>query len=323
LLARFTGNGIPEMRVLIAYDGSASADAALRDIHRAGLPRDAEALILTIAERWLPEPISNLRESISGAGTAPALEIDEDVREARQLALEAKSTIESYFTNWSVRVLVAAGSPATEILKAANDWMCNIIVVGCLGRSAADGFFLGSVSETVVHDARCSVRVCRGTAWKDGCPVRLLICVDGSPLSDRSVDEAARRVWPIGSQVRLLAVRDSPGLSQPRKSGENSMTDEWVRRIVNSAEQKLRSVGLEVSSRIEQGDPKRLIVAHAGEWGADCIMLGGASPSTRSPGLGEVATAVVARATCSVEVIRSNQMGDRESMNSTVGNSPL
>lgn len=31
------------MRVLIAYDGSAHADAALGDLRRAGLPREAEA----------------------------------------------------------------------------------------------------------------------------------------------------------------------------------------------------------------------------------------------------------------------------------------
>jgi hypothetical protein len=46
------------MKVLIAYDGSNGADAALEDLPRAGLPRVAEALILSVAEVFLPPPSS-------------------------------------------------------------------------------------------------------------------------------------------------------------------------------------------------------------------------------------------------------------------------
>ena len=38
------------MRVLIAYDGSAHADAALDDLRRAGLPREAEAQLVSVAD---------------------------------------------------------------------------------------------------------------------------------------------------------------------------------------------------------------------------------------------------------------------------------
>jgi very-short-patch-repair endonuclease len=38
------------MRVLITYDGSAHADAALADLRRAGLPREAEALLVSVAD---------------------------------------------------------------------------------------------------------------------------------------------------------------------------------------------------------------------------------------------------------------------------------
>ncbi len=42
-----------KMRLLIGYDGSKFANAALDDLSRAGLPRDAEAIILTVSELWL------------------------------------------------------------------------------------------------------------------------------------------------------------------------------------------------------------------------------------------------------------------------------
>ena len=36
------------MKILLGYDGSESADAALHDLKRAGLPDEAEALIVSV-----------------------------------------------------------------------------------------------------------------------------------------------------------------------------------------------------------------------------------------------------------------------------------
>jgi hypothetical protein len=37
------------MKILIAYDGSLCAEAALDDLRKAGLPQDAEALVISVA----------------------------------------------------------------------------------------------------------------------------------------------------------------------------------------------------------------------------------------------------------------------------------
>ena len=44
------------MKVLIAYDGSESADTAIDGLRRAGVPREADALVASVAEVWLPAP---------------------------------------------------------------------------------------------------------------------------------------------------------------------------------------------------------------------------------------------------------------------------
>ena len=62
------------MKILIGYDGSECADAALDDLMRAGLPEVAEAQILTVAEVWLPPPPPT---------------IDEVVQQARQVKVPA------------------------------------------------------------------------------------------------------------------------------------------------------------------------------------------------------------------------------------------
>jgi hypothetical protein len=44
------------MKILMGYDGSECAGDALKDLQRAGLPRAAEALVTSVAEKWLPPP---------------------------------------------------------------------------------------------------------------------------------------------------------------------------------------------------------------------------------------------------------------------------
>lgn len=72
------------MNVMIAYDGSDCASAALNDLHRAGLPREANALVISVAERWLPGPIVTVQAGELGTATGVVLapEMAADVKEA-------------------------------------------------------------------------------------------------------------------------------------------------------------------------------------------------------------------------------------------------
>ena len=58
------------MKLLIAYDGSDSADSALDDLTHAGLPATGEALVMTIAEVWLPPPPPSAAEVVELAAQA-------------------------------------------------------------------------------------------------------------------------------------------------------------------------------------------------------------------------------------------------------------
>ena len=44
------------MKILIGYDGSECADAALDDLAQAGLAGSGEVHILSVADVWLPPP---------------------------------------------------------------------------------------------------------------------------------------------------------------------------------------------------------------------------------------------------------------------------
>jgi nucleotide-binding universal stress UspA family protein len=313
------------MKVLIAYDGSDCAVAALNDLRRAGLPREAQATIITVSEVWLPPPSSY--EIVAAATVSPGINNlkpvliqsasrAEPVTEARSLALEAKRCLQTSFPAWEIRAEEASGSPAREILEKADHLQPDLITVGSQGRSGLARFVLGSVSHKVVNEAHCSVRVARGTVWKDGAPVRMLLGLDGSPASEAAVETVATRVWPLASEARIVTVVDPLKPAIPNHlvppiakwiSGERHDKPTWVAEFVEAAAKKLRAAELIVSTKIEEGDPKRLLIADAEEWGAECIFIGAScahSPFEKFL-LGSVATAVVVRAHCSVEVVRA------------------
>ena len=316
-----------QMKILVGYDGSSSAEAALDDLGRAGLARNAEAVILTVSERWLPawppqevvessEASSSTREVTKSKSRHVAATAVAPASEASALALQAKARLQTRFPDWVLKVEEAAGSPSHEILKKADELKPNLIVVGCQGRSALGAFLLGSVSQKVVNEASCPVRVSRGTAWKNGSPVRILIGLDGTAGSELAVAAVASRVWPTSSAVRLVTALDPAGTGisgnelggrKKNSSETRSMNREVVEKFMKDAARKLRATQLSVSTRIEEGDPKRVLTADAEEWGADSIFLGASSRHNFVERylLGSVATAVVARAHCSVEVVRS------------------
>ncbi len=66
-----------------------------------------------------------------------------------------------------VAFLVWEGEPAESIVDAARSESVDFVVVGSHGRGTVGRFFLGSVSDHVVHNAPCPVVVVRARASAD------------------------------------------------------------------------------------------------------------------------------------------------------------
>lgn len=309
------------MKILIAYDGSDSAAAALDDLKSAGMPEKAEVLVMTLADVFLPPPINeeidNTFPMYVPAGVRRAHDrAQRKLKEAESLAVKASKQIKENFPQWQVTHESGADSPAWAIIKTADKWKPDLIVVGAQGHSVLGGrFILGSVSQRVLYEASCSVRVARGRERAGDTPLRLLIGVDNSQYSKAAVEAVCRREWPKGTQVRLLAVVDTvmaitpdPSQSSVLKWIETDDEDSWdeVRKVFQPSADCLRSAGLDAAVMIRRGNPTHELVDEAESWGADCIFLG--PKGTRGIGrllLGSVSSAVSARAHCSVEVVRS------------------
>ena len=306
-----------KMKILIAHDGSSYADAALDDLSYAGLPQEAEALILSVADVFLPPPSSSpgfpaqVPPAVQRAWTHATQALDD----AHTLAQQARTRLLQSFPTWEVHAEACADSPAWAIIKKAEAWQPDLIVMGSHGRSTLSRFVLGSVSHKVLTEAHCSVRIGRQRPQADTSPLRLLIGVDGSPDAAAAVQAVAARAWPAESAVRLVTAMDPrmyTALAFMSLPGETETATQdadesvWVAKTVDPMADLLRTRGLTVSSVITAGDPKHVLLDEAEQWQADGLFVGarGLSRVERFL-LGSVSAAVAARAHCAVEVVRT------------------
>ena len=87
-------------------------------------------------------------------------------------------------------------SAAWELVSKADRWKPDLIVVGSHGRTALGRFVLGSVSQRVLTEALCSVRIARGRVDEPNSPVRIIVGTDGS----RPSEEALKAVAPLKTE---------------------------------------------------------------------------------------------------------------------------
>jgi nucleotide-binding universal stress UspA family protein len=313
------------MRVLIGYDGSPCADDAIADLQRAGLaPQGIEALVLAVADVYGVQAGDPPSDESAAATAVVRMEIDR-LRRRVGLALDraradadaAAARVRGLFPAWSVRAEAVADTPHWALVKKSAEWSADLVVVGSRGRSALGRLFLGSVSQQVLHNAPCSVRVgrCAADRARPREPrVRLVLGVDGSVDSAAAVSAVAARHWPPGSEVLVVGVLDArailnqlelappPGAS-PIDAG---MASGGLRDLLARVCDDLRRSGIAAAATVLDGDPKKVLIQEAQRSAADCIVVGAKGHSrVERLLLGSVSAAVAARADCSVEVVRT------------------
>jgi nucleotide-binding universal stress UspA family protein len=135
----------PVRRIVLAIDGSAASDKALRFLMRQVNPTpdgpDREPILVTVVHAM------------------PYLKYPE-VKEAGKRLMQrygdklAKS-------GFQIREALRLGKPADEILSVTKREKADLIVTGAKGLGAIRRVLLGSVSTRVVHHAHCGVLVVR------------------------------------------------------------------------------------------------------------------------------------------------------------------
>src|SRR5262245_3306562 len=302
-------------RILIAFDGSPGAEAAMGDMVRAGFPEKCEAKVLSIAEVWLPPDLILNDPGFPGNITASQITGPQHALEAfaraGETATRGAEHLHTLFPAWTVNHAGLADSPAWGILAETRKWPADLIVIGSHGRSRLERFFLGSVSYKVAAEASCSVRVFKAHHRASDQSLRVLIGIDGSNDSEAALQEALSRRWPadtkfhlvtiIDQQIRTAAISDasaSPG-------GQEDPVKDSFKALLERRVEQFRERRFEADFQLLEGDLKSELLRHADAWQADCIFLG--ARGLKHGGrlyLGTFASAIVTRAHCTVEIVR-------------------
>lgn len=303
------------MKILIGYDGSRDADAALEDLDSAGLPQRAQALVLTVTSPWVPEnrpdgPVSRMDRTARRVA-------EESLTQALALADKAAVKLRARYPLWKVAGEALIDAPAAGLIAKAEAWKPDLIVLGCHGRSAIGRLLMGSVSRQVLHHAATDVRISRRRQGRKG-PPKVIVAVDGSAGSDHAVAAAAARAWPEGTRLKVVAALEADALADALKgikeaaSGAEDMRTAWIEKKSAAAERRLAGAGLQVSSAVKSGDPRLVLLREARDWGADCIFIGsrGLTGIERFV-LGSVSSSVAVHAPCTVEVVRKRRRAGR------------
>ncbi len=305
------------MKLLIAYDGSRCAEAAIDDLNRSGLPQTGEAFIVSVAEVWLPpangeEPNEPALEKLVAHHREKG---ERALAEAETFVRHAETRVRAILPEWTISTRATYGSPSWELLSIADEMEPDLIVVGSQGQSALGRLLLGSISQKVLTEAKCSVRVSRGRINVEESGVRMVVGFDSSKGADAAVNAIAARNWPDGTAVKLVAVTDGV---HPTTIGRfvppiaravdevNESEKAWLEELAGSAIEKLQAAGCSAELQIVSGNPKKRLVEEAESWHADAIFVGANAFGSRLERflIGSTSSAVAARANCSVEVVR-------------------
>jgi nucleotide-binding universal stress UspA family protein len=295
------------MRILLALDGSTSADRARSLVASLRWPEDTVVRAVAALD---------VAPALWGGPWIPAIPVDADqfeeaaVVELTRVLQEAIGLLAA--SGLTVEAELLRGRPSTAIVEDAKLWRPDLIVVGSRGHGPVETAVLGSVSAAIVDHASCPVLVARGDH-----AARVILAEDGSPAGMAARDLVA--AWPAFGSIPVVVI-GVVDVAAPWRSGiaptmfgaaMDVYTDMLTtartmhRDIVAATEAHLRKAGRTVTGELREGDPADQLRRAVTDPAGDLIVVGsrGYVGVTRLV-MGSVAHAVLTHAHCSVLVVK-------------------
>lgn len=294
------------MKILLAIDGSEPSITAVSVAKRLTLPVGSTIELLTVIadEPWTygPWPIPAMPLAPADLGRTQREVLARLDGIATDLAADGRT----------IRTMVRQGRAASEIVREADRFGADLILLGARGHGAVDRILVGSVSSEVVDLADCPVLVVRTPGLE-----RILLATDGSADGDL----AARFVAPSGifgtAAVKVLSVVDagmpwwtgmSPVDGMVAADAYGDFVDEAERhakKVARSTAERMGFDRTEAEATPRCGEVGSTIVEKATAWHADVVAVG-----TRGHGavhralVGSTSREVLHHAPMSVLVVR-------------------
>lgn len=256
---------------LCAGDFSESSKEAFRLACSLAVENKTRVFVVHVAEpNWVAEePV------YSGQQTIPFTVAERDVKSFAAIEHRMRET---YAPSRPVEIqyVMKEGKPAEEILRAAAEYGCDLIVMGTHGRKGVTKLLYGSVAESVLRGARCTVLV-RSALGRPSLSEQIGVVLCPTDFSEAS--EHALRVARLLARdhgARLVVMNVAPidinvaeVLSLPTDpTPYQSALDELRRRLDGS------DLKFPVETRFAFGTPAFETVRESEEVDCDLIVMG-------------------------------------------------
>jgi nucleotide-binding universal stress UspA family protein len=281
--------------MLVAVDGSPPSDAAVRVALQLGSAGSKRTIRFVSAfERG-----TGLDAALQAEHDACRSVLDAALSAARAAGLEATSS-------------TRAGSPATEILREAQDWDASCTIVGTRGRSGFDAILFGSCAEGVLHGSSRPVLVVRRPTRPAGSTQRVLCAFGGSDSARRAFDAAVGLAAAQAAELHVISVIQLDDLYAGGYERDRFDPDGSIGRLYDAARRDLKNVAADAASgdvrialHVAGGSDVAAIISTCAErFGCGLIVMGthGRRGLTRAI-LGSTAEAVIRDANAPVLVV--------------------
>ena len=288
------------MRIFVAVDGSASADAVMEEVVRRPWPPGSEFALVTAVDPYFFAKTPYLLD------------------EAKQSAQKSLEDRAKPLANAGLRVSsnIIFDNPRHGLPRTAREWKADLILMGSHGRGAVGRLLMGSTAQTVMRHADCSVEVVRSFSKRGGLEngMRVLVPTDGSEHAEAALRFVASQPWPKGSEFQVISSPEYPVLVGEYPYYAPEQLAELTRcsrveagKAAKSGGEMLAAAGLRTTCEVSESKDTTAhsILENAEEWKADLIVLG--SHGRRGFDrliMGSVSETVALQAKCSVAVVR-------------------
>ncbi len=148
------------MKILFATDGSKESDRAIEMLEQLRFGEGDAIKIISVVDVALPASF----ESFSYVPDASEMQKAATAHARNSLDSSAELLREKIGASGSqVQSEVLFGPPDVRIVECAEEFKADLIIVGSHDYSRWERLLVGSVSDSVVHHAPCSVLVVRNT----------------------------------------------------------------------------------------------------------------------------------------------------------------
>jgi nucleotide-binding universal stress UspA family protein len=290
------------MKVLAAVDFGDSSLEALRQARAL-----AHHLGASLAACHVLPAVYDPTAAFPGRDLTMPIDSSSDDASARKALVEhARSQLGLELTE----VFIEHGPAYAGVVRCAERFRADFVVIGSHDRSGLARAFLGSVAERVVRQAHCSVLVARSFA---GSGV-VLAATDLSEPSLAAIREAAAAAKRSAARLVAVSVLDQPSAASSPFFGlmgalpavpPVELQQEMRDATRSTLERVLEQAGAVGEARVLEGSAASEIAACAEALGADLVVVGtrGRTGLARLA-LGSVAETVIRNVSCSALAVR-------------------